>query len=426
MQWLIDIIYGKILDQLRTYPLTSGSMTAIQHKIFSPIAIHPVDDETVWYSNLAVDQADTVNYICGAANKKSVKLSLIDSAYAVGWMDYDYGSSQDFRDADTSAPFVRVRFYVHAGSGDSSYEKIKYIWFFLGDNGLANHFVSQLGSYLWLKPGWHTVILTPSKWGTSGSPAWNAIRDVRFKLEAYATSDTPSVTLDYIEFFPRLSKPLYMFTMDDNKEEAYEVAAYLSSKGMAGTFYTVPSWVGLSGRLTLSQLQWMHSAGHLVANHSWSHKYWNDTPDDEFFEDLAKASEWLCDNGFSSGSRILALPGGRTHWKAEGESTLLGRYFDQIRLTAVEFGSSNKAWSWYRPDLLTTCCFDSVDDADTNLAVALADYSIAIVGFHHKEIGGTFTQAELEAHIDSVAAQRDAGNLEVITAADLLDERRFW
>lgn len=405
--------------------LLSGAGTIHRHHS-KPIDCHPCDDETVWSASYATRAADIQNYVCGGSNKKSVKLTVTAGDYASGWMDYDYGSSQDFRDSGGNAPFVRVRFYVYEGSGTSSYTKIQTIALYLGDNGLANHFSANLLTSTWCKPGWHTVVITPSQWATSGSPAWNTIQDVRFKITTDSINDTPSTMLDQIEFVPRMSNALYLFTMDDGKAGQYEVAAYLTSKGMRGTFYIIPSLIDTSGYLTLDQLRQMHNAGHLIANHSWTAKTWSESTDLEIINVITRTSEWLANNGFGDGARIYTIPGGRTHWRLEAEHWMLGRFLDSIRLTVVPHGATNKGYMWNRPDLVTTCAFDNIINAGSNLTVAVNDHSACIVGFHDKEKGGVYTQADLESHIDDIATERDNGNIEVVTAADLLDERRFW
>lgn len=410
-------------------PLVYGAKPIITHRNTVALGVLNFDNEADFGVITGTKANDTENYIAAlGTTKQSIKLTGSGSGTYTR-LTYDWGSNQDFRDAGTNAPIVKFRFYVHEGTTGTvtDWTRIYSIRFTLGDNGLTNKFEFQISNCSSnIHVGWNTFVATPAMWNEIGSPAWNAIQDIEILLKQGTATDTVSVTFDHIEFFKRMDKALFAFTFDDGNDGMYEVAAYLTAKGLRGTFYIVPSWIDTAGNLTTSQLLRMRDQGHLIANHTWSHLYWNTGPLtlSEVEVEIRKATEWLCDNGFAEGSRILAWPGGNSEWNWDGLHSILGRYLDQIRLTGCPHGSDG--WLWWRPDLLKTSAFDSTVNAGSVLTAAIADKSIGIVGFHNELLSGTYTQADLESLIDDVVTQQDAGNVNIVTVNELLNAEQYW
>jgi len=403
-------------------PLIAAAQSKKRIWPYNIIKTLPCDDAGDWSVVNGNVSNDMDNYICGMDNKQSVKLQVSDTATA-GFMNYDFGSGQDLTNGDSKAPFMKIRFYVHEGSEDSSYLNITSLAIYLNDAGgsWSDFLVVSFQDNTPRWAGWHTVILSPSHFSTTGSPSWSNIDIVRVRINTGGTSYTPAVTVDQIEFIARPSKAYYSFTFDDNYDEHYEMAAYLTSKGMCGTFYVIPTSIGNSGRLTLEQLHRMHDAGHIIANHGYNSLGWKteDKSLNEMVTDITKAAEWLAANGFGDGARLWALPDGTAAWKPQGIYQLLGTYVDQIRLTSPRI-TTTKSIAPYRTDLLNTGPFDSTEDANTaliNVSSDTGDNGLAISGWHSFE---SFTQSDFEAHVDNVAAKRDSGHIEVVTVADLL------
>lgn len=296
----------------------------INHTIIKGI---PCDDETVWSGSTGLTiAADSDNYVCGGSNSKSVKFTLIDTSTSYGSAEYDFGSNQDWRDADTNAPCIKMRVYTHDSAAWDDFASIR---LYCRSNGSWSHYYQ--GNFLLPSmqyAGWHTVIFPPGAWSEVGTPSWETIDLVRFRVNMDNNTSNPVVTLDQIEVVNRPSRACYAFTFDDGGDDFYDSASYLTSKGMRGTFYIIADQIGESGYLTLDQLHSMHDAGHLIANHSWSHLYRveDGTSDVEYIEEITKCAEWLCANGFGDGARLYSMPGGTSQIQRRDFYELLGRY----------------------------------------------------------------------------------------------------
>ena len=125
-------------------------------------------------------------------------------------------------------------------------------------------------------------------------------------------------------------------SFDDMLLDQYKWARGLWRYGVRGTFYINPFYVGFDGFLSLEQLRRMHDEwGHTIANHSWLHEApaSNGGTRIEILErNVSVGSEWLKENGFGDGARLLALPYGMIggKWKQE-HLERLWPLCDQIR-----------------------------------------------------------------------------------------------
>lgn len=411
-------------------PAVYGARSRVTRRSTVPLGVLNFDDESDFGVQYGVKANDTVNYIASLGSTKQSVMLTGNGVNTSATLTHDYGSVQDFR-AGADSPLMKLRFYIYEGTPGTVTEwaGLEYIRLTIGDNGLSNKFKFQItNTGTNLHAGWNEVIVTPAMWiEEAGSPAWNAIQDVSIVAKQVAANDTTSVTFDHIEFFAPMDKALFGFVFDDGTDGMYEVAAYLTSKGLRATFYIVPSFIGESGYLTLAQLKLIREMGHLIANHSWSHPYWitDSQTTDQMIEEIRHAAEWMCDNGFAEGARLFALPGGTMEWDWDGLYDLLGRYVDQIRLTG-SFGYGSTGIAPIRPDLLFCSSWDSTANAGISLTNIVADKTMAIALFHHELVGGTYTQADLESLIDDVVTQRDAGNIDVVTVDELLDLKQYW
>ncbi len=371
---------------------------------------------------------DSVNYQLSDSANRSVKLTS-DGISTGTSITYTYGATQDLTDASGNPPFIKVRLFIHEGTsgGVDDFATIDTITLQVSNTAFANWGQAELldkdvGNGI--SPGWWTFIVTPEQFtdGGGGGEDFTDVDIISIKMITTVSTSTVAITIDSVEFLPSLRKPLYMFTMDDGQDGCYEMASYLASKGIRGTFYIVPSLIGTSGYLTLAQLKEMHASGHLIANHGWNHINFKTSTDTQKVESVTVATEWLCNNGFADGSRIFAAPFGG--WDYTNTELLLGRYIDSLRLASMNFdtGQAGKGGvGWYRPDFIFTSAFDTGTVADQALTAAIADNSMAVVLFHAE------TAADLDAHIDAVAAQIEAGNIESITPLDLLNrEAELW
>jgi len=383
-----------------------------------PIASHPCNDKDVWTSYLTTRENDPTYHLCSEPKARSVKITMASPAGTEGWIDYLYSAPQNFLDPQGKAPFVLARFYIHPGSGDSAYTTISSMVLYFGNSAFTSHFRSEIAKTAYLRTGWNSVLYAPQSWTPTGTPLWSAIQKIRLRIITTAVNKTPSITLDEIRLVPRPRKPSLFFTMDDGNDDQLTVANYLSSKGLVGTFYVIPSTIGTANRLTLANLITMKGQGHLIANHSYAHWTWNEHTDAEMIADIEAAKTWLIANGFANGSRIWAMPGGPAYFPSNGKTLLIGTILDSIRLTSWMPDVINKGSMPYRPDFIATDYYDSVTNADISLTAALADNSRCTLLFH-RSTGAGYTWPQLQTFIDRIATEKNAGNLLVRTPADV-------
>jgi peptidoglycan/xylan/chitin deacetylase (PgdA/CDA1 family) len=393
-----------------------GAKGIYPRRHFIPKFVEPFDNISLWDAGYNISKsADTDNYICSAAiTPQSMKCTKV----AGGTSSF---VTKTISETNLSDTLVYVRFYVHEGSGASSYENISTIRLFVGDSDFSNYQIMSLAESGYITaPGWYERVIAPKlgdmEAGTYSS-CWEHVEKLRVRVDTVDSDDTPVVTWDKIMFVPQLAQSRYAITFDDGFDDDYDFAAYLSAKGIRGTFFIIPSKVGTSGRLTLEQLHRMQKAGHLIANHSWSHKSLkvDNLTDAEFIEEITKATDWMCANGFTDGARIFALAGGTANWEDGFNDIYKNRWFDQLRLstTCHDAGFFDATMHW-------TLSFDNATTAESKVNKLTDAGTIMVTGWHSMSEGTSFTWADWKTHVDNVAAKRDAGNLDVVTMADLL------
>ena len=372
-----------------------------------------------WTPVYCTASADTTYFISSAAaTQQSVKMTAAgDGVHTTMNITKDRaGINCQVASAD---PFIRIRFYIHEGSGASSYTQINNIRLqFSWSTGWTNWSYVELCPTEPYRPGWYTCVINPKMWEEhlTGSIDWTALHNIRFKFDTDVNTNTPAITLDQIQFIARPSKAKIAVTFDDGLDDDYLYAAYMASKGMCGTFYVITSVIGSANRLTLSQARQMQQAGHLVANHSHTHKFLvtGGITVAALVEDARKASEWLVNNGFAEGARIYSQPGGSANWNESLYYELLGKYVDQIRTTfflGMEPGPPIE-----NARLVWTADFDDPTTFSTLVTNAATDSCVYVFGFH----SSSTPLADFKTFIDNLATARDAGTVEVVTMAELL------
>lgn len=129
-------------------------------------------------------------------------------------------------------------------------------------------------------------------------------------------------------------------SFDDGLLDQFKWARALHNCEIKGTFYICPFHVGHQGCLTLDQLKRMHDEwGHTIANHFWLHESpkgskLNAEPVSEqiLIRNMIQAENWLTENGFADGGKLVSLPFGSKggKWTKEIIDNLL-QFCDQIR-----------------------------------------------------------------------------------------------
>lgn len=336
----------------------------------------------------------------------------------------------------SSGGFLVVRYYLASVATDYRFNIIlsdsagnNAVWFQI-------HNIYATGSRM-SYVGWHEVCYavppvdaTYNPLDVSPGTYANAVTNfqkITIRIDATSVAAQQAIVFDRIMVIPKLTRGFYAPTFDDCRTESYRFAAYLAAKNMSGTFYVPPGLIGTTGYCTESQLRAMQDMGHLIGNHTWNHLGFTDYSFNAFRarEEFRRARLWLDEHGFAGGA-IGALPGGTGQWVGEADQSVLGQALDTIRFTNLESNSGAKMYCGLY-DLSRMMCEDNHgNDAPGNIKtsnalLACSQYSSPWVYLIHPHlVGGTdFSWENWTAHIDAVAALRDAGTIDVGTIADL-------
>lgn len=64
---------------------------------------------------------------------------------------------------------------------------------------------------------------------------------------------------------------LTAFHFDDGYEDILRAGKALEERGLRGTFFIVPGWLGLPGQATGGDVRRLYERGHIIGNHTMNH-----------------------------------------------------------------------------------------------------------------------------------------------------------
>lgn len=385
-----------------------------------PVYIDCCDESSEWFSehltlsNVSMWEGQRA-YLCGDKYLGSI---LMQKSPETTW---GYLSRPFEAPMDLSGCAMDVRVKIPHGDGSSSYRHIQ---------SLHIRFVDDVGNYAQYalptsSPGWQRRCCTRTDaFETGGNVDWKKITACTIGLLTEGLGQDPAVILDRIVVFKSIlglgglfDRPIVINTFDDGAESHYDAAAYLSGRCLRGTFYVVGETVQQNTRLTLTELKDMHWAGHLVANHSWSHPlpFSGLTPTQQI-QEVTKMQAFMCEHGFGDGARILSLPG--NEWTAPVRNRLLP-YVDHVRGNPGGFAYQRNPVT--RPTRLSPTA--TLDNIRIEIDRALEpDEPPSIVVLMEHEL--TDRMDDFKVYVDYLATKRDSGVLSVYRPIDLLTAHR--
>jgi hypothetical protein len=416
----------------------------VRSQFVNPIFSENCESAADWTASNCSVADNTTNVRFFGTTKNSITITPSTSAMFYVTRTYAAGSRPCTTSFDNGEKYkVFVSFYSTELPADLKWLRVA----IYGKEGVWRNVVlidlANYGNYDKLDAGWYTATYAVDDASATALDLTDGIYGIRF-LCTPATDKTPVIVLDSIKLMPAESTAHYAYTSDDGRVTDYLVAQYLSSKGLRGTFFIVPSNVGNVNGLYLSeaQLKQMQSWGHLIANHGYTHKYpysgGTHSSPDAYRADVQSGAVWLYTNGFTRGSRIWAIAGGDSEihaWTYKDS----GCFRNLALLTRGTLGEVFMEPTTTNPrfDRYVACQFfgstvASVATANALLTDAKLLYKPLIVtGWHGYytettgdaviDSGGALT-AEWKAHIDLVAAQKAAGKLTDITLDQLVGD----
>ena len=405
---------NKFVDEtdLQTFSLSRGAY----HCKKIPLATvfrAPTDGTNLndWVSDgYATESADIVNYKGSlAATRANLKLTssahdLIQSANILTGGAEDLSNTLfriRFRPNDTTHAISEhgIRFYLRSGATWDNFA-YRQIWdmeaVYPQDIYQPDGWYEYWGS---IEDGWFVE---------TGTLNTAAVDLVRFRQDLSESDSTSNTTYDGPYFFTIPTRtPKLAITFDDGKVSQYDAACYMAAKGLRGTFYVVSDWVGSSASyLTETQLRNMQNMGHLIGNHSDEHTY--GLTGTARIASIYNCARWMLEHGFGEGAYHYSSPGGTSRMLVEDSESIAGSHCNTIRQT-----NSMSQFMYPGSNILSTQAFEDASASSTLLTNLKTWKMDGCVGFHEGDVAG------IETFFDNCATDQDAGNVEIVTVAEL-------
>jgi len=283
------------------------------------------------------------------------------------------------------------------------------------NNGMYRLY-SDASKYNYQGDLWYDVCFPPTlPYMEEGT--WDQSNITHLRLSATCASLTDiDLTIDEITFYERPKSPGRIFlTFDDGHVDNLPAARYLAAKGIRATFFVVANRPDDPPKnyMNLAQVKEIQAMGHLIGNHSWSHRYWHtgDLSEAEKRDEVFRAADWMIRNGFNRGAFIFALPGGGYQYDRREDEWL------QDTVDLLRLGDS---WGFGQPTDHGIHPFLNVIPMIINDSVDTTCLATNAVGLDTCTLWHSGTQAGIETFIDAVAQARDDGELRTATLDELL------
>lgn len=394
--------------------LSAAAPSTVRLEII-PVYIDCFDDSSEWtrVDGMTIEEVSEYDgqkaYLCGSKRFSSILATKLPASgsYNYSYMMKTFSEPKDLRNCN-----IACRLKMPEGSGMSHISHIHKVTLRLFDlDGTCVDYNLSWGQGC----GWKEAILPQGDFvSASGDIDWSRIGSVAVLLYTKANA-TPSILLDRLMFFqdsvgataPHV--PIVINTFDDGLREQYDAAAYLSGKGMVGTFYIIGRTVDAAWPTCLSvdALMDMQYAGHLIGNHTWDHLMpFDGLTQEEQTEQITTMTRWMCLHGFGEGARILATPGNA--WNP-GMDRYLRPYYDQVR-QVLSGGGAHRNPLYDRRRLRVTA--SSPSEAMTQVQKAIADSNWSAVVYMGHEMHHELLE-EFKQYVDYLFEELRAGRIRV-------------
>lgn len=230
--------------------------------------------------------------------------------------------SWEFKD-----PVDMEKHFVQAYINISSFESWQSLELRLSsDNSFESYIAIPIAKYTdpnfnWIAPGqWARVTFALGEGQIIGTPNSQKIKYLSWYINDPGTPEKPvtpfSVSLSGVSLAPAQGQPLLSITFDDGYAETLLAAKIMAQKGLRGTAYIIPDYIGKVIKedtyLTLENLT------DLYKNYRWGISAHHQTPFDSMSpgrmnDENQKMMDYLTSNGFSFSAAHLAYPLGKTN-----------------------------------------------------------------------------------------------------------------
>jgi peptidoglycan/xylan/chitin deacetylase (PgdA/CDA1 family) len=407
------------VDHRFAHPRCHGGIIAAQHDFPNTTGI------VNYYDGGVLDLAvDSTNFRVGSAG---VRMEIPD-----GLARYRYGNASQWSAVDVSGGFeIEVSWWTPS-SGALSGEC--YVELF--SNGTSSNawqgWLLKNSSSQEIAPGYHRGTTNTSVWSAN----WDPSAVTGWAIRAANCSAGQYIVVDQIKLLKGRTgqKPIIIFRSDDGWQSAEAMAKYLQKYGYYLTIGIIGSAVGTGSYMTVAQLQRLAREGHLIVNHTWSHRDWSTLTEAECLREYTKNRDWMYANGLGEGASILMSP---YFWYAPagGNESLITKNLSQG--TPILTGARKTPWAMQSGNTTVGGQYHILDTYDTRtIPVRLADASATaaaiatlattakggpqVLLYHHLDSGG-ITTTNFRAAVEQVRTLEQAGTVKVMSYLDYLD-----
>jgi peptidoglycan/xylan/chitin deacetylase (PgdA/CDA1 family) len=252
--------------------------------------------------------------------------------------------------------------------------------------------------------------------GGFGIAAWRGMFTAKPALVAKAAPPKPKSPPPPPPKFP---SPMFTFTFDDGWAGQPEAGALLLTHGWRGTFYIVPSWLGLPSFMTSDEVKALAKAGHEIGAHTMTHPQLQHIPKDASFQEIGAAQSWL--TNFLDGTAVVSFapPFGLVD---KDVTDIVAKLF-----TSDRSGPCAVASPATDPNALPNCVVETgiknakgpqVEYIKSLITKAKQQTGWVIVVFHHITPNGTQKNDEDPADFAGIVDAVAASGVRVVTIAE--------
>jgi len=418
-----------------------------------------IDDDDVVWQNLCSDATewskgssdpvtlsdhdDSIGNEYSQTNGSCVKVAFTGSGTAT--VTHIFDSAQDFSEC-----FCKFNYFIP----DFDYDPTKYprsgnqtVVIFLKDSSWK----SAILHHLPYTKGYHSI-----EFSCGGMKDQNGIdfTDItRIQVVIFGGVVGTEFFWDSIQFIQNYSRPRVVLTFDNGLQSHYDVVRpLLNARGMKGVFYVVKDFTDTAGYMTTAELLQLQSEGHLIGNHSATHRNWVLDPKPiyyEMVEEMFENRRWMKSIGIKEGRFYYCHPTGSPCFDFADPYDrfealrFLCQYHYHVRMTeyisyvdgvVAHIEGSHRNYTFPNIGGFRTLSFSvQVTTFDGTPAYgylngkdligkAVAHNDLVSLYWHDIGAGGDISTVQFTALLDYIQSQ----GLEVVTWADLMPWEGIW
>jgi hypothetical protein len=290
------------------------------------------------------------------------------------------------------------------------------------ESGYSNFYQKSLATPI--RAGWHHYSVLASEFTVgAGSPT---LETVKYGKVRWGCSSATSVIIDRL-VFGASGVPLCTMFWDDGIDTAYDyVLPLLNKYKLVGNFSIIKSLVGTANYLSERQVKSLAEAGHRLVTHGHTNLSTLSTIEDAY-ADIDSNRAYLDALGVNVDSDVYVWPNGIYMYSA-GNTGLMDYLAANNYVGAYAAGGVHNTNELVYDKWLTSRQNNDVSVATATILSRIEDNaaagrSSALMGHDVVVSGATGSQtnlADLDTVLAGIAALRDAGTIQIVSARDYL------